>query len=198
MANFKLKNLILFLILNLFLSNNVFADGNIVRPDMTNWEEVYNNTQEADFDYIFGLDPYQNQEYKKYMYSPYPLFRLGTTIIFKSQVIKPGYYLLTPREKNGQTWILFKENGRVSYIIPIYKEDSVPDSFWKEKMPHPRLNVYEKMKKGTMNFIGKKFGSKNQRTPIPQAYIEFDDKGSYWDMKLYIGNKKYYLIFKKG
>ena len=131
------------------------------------------------------------------MYSPYPLFRLGVPILFKTITINPGYYLLTPREKNGKTWILFKENGRVSYTIPVYKEDTVDESFWEEKLPHPKLNTYEKLRKNTMNFIGKKFGSKNQRTPIPSAYIEFDDKGDYWNMILYYGSKKYYLIFKK-
>ncbi|MBR2069555.1 MAG: hypothetical protein IJ877_07325 [Candidatus Gastranaerophilales bacterium] len=198
MANFKIKNFFLLPIFALFFITAVFADGNIVRPDMTNWEEIYNQQQEADFDYIFGLDPYQSDEYTKYMYSPYPLFRLGVPIIFKSITIQPGYYLLTPRDKNGQTWILFKENGRVSHVIPIYKEETVPDSFWEEKLPHPKLNAYEKVRKNTMNFIGKKFGSKNQRTPIPSAYIEFDDKGDFWNMILYYGSKKYYLIFKKG
>ena len=194
MANSIVKILVLSV---LFLSTVVFADGNIVRPDYTNWEEVYNNQEVADFEYIFGLDPYQNEEYTKYMYSPYPLFRLGVQIQFKTITIKPGYYLLTPREKNGKTWVLFKENGRVVYTIPVYKEDSVDKSFWEEKLPHPKLNLYEKTKKNTMNFIGKKFGSKNQRTPIPNAYIEFDDKGDFWNMILYYGNKKYYMIFKK-
>ena len=197
MANFKLKSILVIMVLSLFLSSCVFADGNIVRPDMTNWEEVYEQQEEADFDYIFGLDPYQNEEYTKYMYSPYPLFRLGVNIKFKKTTIPAGYYLLTPREKNGKIWILFKENGRVSYVIPIYKEETVPDSFWEEKMPHPHLNAYEKLRKNTMNFIGAKFGSKNQRTPIPSAYIEFDDKGDFWNMILYYGNKKYFLIFKK-
>ncbi len=196
MANFKI-NLLVFLLLSLWMQGVVFADGNTVRLDNTNWEDLYQSQESADFEYIFGLDPYQSDEYTKYMYSPYPLFRLGVTIQFKTTTIQPGYYLLTPREKNGKTWILFKENGRVVYTIPVYKEDSVPDSFWEEKMPHPKLNMYEKLRKNTMNFIGEKFGSKNQRTPIPSAYIEFDDKGDFWNMILYYGNKKYYLIFKK-
>ena len=165
---------------------------------MTNWENLYAQQEVADFEYIFGIDPYQNDEYKKYMYSPYPLFRLGVPLIFKTVEINPGYYQLTPRDKNGKTWILFKENGRISYVIPAYKEENVDDSFWEDKLPHERLNAYQKLAKNTKNFIGKKFGSKNQRTPIPNAYIEFDDKGVYYNMILYYGDKKYYLIFKKG
>ena len=48
-----------------------------------------------------------------------------------------------------------------------------------------------------MDFIGTKWGKKNQRTPIPEAYIEFNDAGEYWDMILYYGMKKYYVLFKK-
>lgn len=198
MANFHFKFYFLLVLMSFYISTQVFADGNIVRPDMSNWEKIYNQQEPADFDYIFGLDPYQNEEYTKYMYSPYPLLRLGVTIVFKNSVIQPGYYLLTPREKNGKTWILFKDNGKVLYTIPVYKEDNVAESFWEDKIPHPNLNAYEKLRKNTMNFIGKKFGSKNQRTPIPNAYIEFDDKGDFWNMVLYYGNKKYYTIFKKG
>ena len=153
--------------------------------------------EEPDFEYIFGLDPYQADEYTKYMYTPYPLFRTGVNLIFKSKTIPPGYYLLTPREKNGKTWILFKENGKVSYVIPIYKEEAVPEEFYEDKIPHPTPNLYEKIRNKTMDFIGTKWGHKNQRTPIPKAYIEFNDMGMYWDMILYYGDKKYYLLFKK-
>lgn len=196
MKNFKFQKI--FLMMYFLLTLVVFADGNIVRPDMTNWEELYEQQEVADFEYIFGIDPYQNDEYKKYMYSPYPLFRLGVPLIFKTIEINPGYYHLTPREKNGKTWILFKENGRVVYTIPIYKEGSVDKSFWESKLPHEKLSAFQKLSKNTKHFIGKKFGSKNQRTPIPNAYIEFDDKGNFYNMILYYGDKKYYLIFKKG
>ena len=118
MANFIVKSF-LFILLSLFFNAAVFADGNIVRPDLTNYNEIYDNLEEADFDYIFGIDPYQAEDYKVYMRSPYPLFRSGVNLIFKSKTIPPGYYLLTPREKNGKTYVLFKENGRVSFVIPL-------------------------------------------------------------------------------
>jgi len=193
------KILFILLIFHFFIiTNYVFADGNIVRTQLIDYEELYNSLEEADFDYIFGLDPYQPDEYTKYMYSPYPLFRSGVTIQFKSKTIPPGYYLLTPREKNGKTWVLFKENGKVFCVIPVYKEEIITEEFYEDKFPHPKLTATQKLRKNTMEFIGKKWGHKNQRTPIPKAYIEFNDKGDYWDMILYYGLKKYYLLFKKG
>ena len=198
MANFKNKiTSFILLILLLFGISSVFANENIPKPRTDNFDEIYEQLEEPDFDYIFGIDPHQADEYTQYMYSPYPLFRSGVNIVFKSKVIPPGYYLLTPREKNGKTYVLFKENGRISYIIPVYKEDIVLETFYEEKFPQPKPTGVEKIKKKTMDFIGTKWGKKNQRTPIPEAYIEFNDAGTYWDMILYYDTKKYYLLFKK-
>ena len=198
MAITKLKITSLILLFSLIISlNSTFANENIPNYETKDFDEIYSQLQEADFDYIFGLDPHQTDDYTKYMHSPYPLFRSGVNLVFKSKTIPPGYYLLTPREKNGKTYILFKENGKVSYTIPVYEEDIVPETFYEEKMPHPKPTFSQKASKKFMNFIGTKWGHKNQRTPIPEAYIEFDDKGSYWDMVLYYGFKKYYLLFKK-
>jgi len=199
MANCILKNILFILILSLFLSiTATYANSNIPRPQIVDYESIYNSQSEADFEYIFGIDPYQPDEYTRYMHSPYPLFRTGVQLIFKTKTIQPGYYLLTPREKNGKTYVLFKENGKVSYTIPVYKEDKVPETFYKDNFPQPKLSFYEKAKKKTMDFIGTKWGKQNQRTPIPDSYIEFDDVGEYWNMILYYGFKKYYIIFKKA
>ncbi len=198
MANHKLKIKILFVIVAFFVSALYsFAQDGSLKAGSNDYEKIYSSLEEPDFDYIFGIDPYQADDYTVYMRSPYPLFRSGVNLIFKSKKIPPGYYLLTPREKNGKTWILFKENGRVSYVIPVYKEDVVYEGFYEEKFPRKKPTAFEKIKKKTMDFIGTKWGKKNQRTPIPEAYIEFNDAGEYWDMVLYYGMKKYYVLFKK-
>ena len=198
MAMNKLKITSLILLFLLFLNTiSTFANENIPRINSIDYDEIYSELEEADFDYLFGIDPHQADDYTKYMHSPYPLFRSGVNLVFKSKTIPPGYYLLTPRKKNGKTYILFKENGKISYVVPAYNEDIVAETFYEEKFPHPKPTTIEKIKKNTMNFIGTKWGHKNQRTPIPQAYIEFNDAGIYWDMILYYGMKKYYLLFKK-
>ena len=198
MANLKNKIILLVSFLIMFCTNyQIFANENIPNNTLEEYDKIYSSLEEADFDYIFGIDPHQADDYTIYMYSPYPLFRSGVNLIFKSKKIPPGYYLLTPREKNGKTWVLFKENGRVSYVIPVYKEDIVYEGFYEEKFPRKKPTLGEKISKKTMDFIGTKWGKKNQRTPIPEAYIEFNDAGIYWDMVLYYGLKKYHLLFKK-
>ena len=198
MANHKLKIKILFVIVAFFVSALYsFAQDGSLKAGSNDHEKIYSSLEEPDFDYIFGIDPYQADDYTVYMRSPYPLFRSGVNLIFKSKKIPPGYYLLTPREKNGKTWILFKENGRVSYVVPVYKEDVVYEGFYEEKFPRKKPTAFEKIKKKTMDFIGTKWGKKNQRTPIPEAYIEFNDAGEYWDMVLYYGMKKYYVLLEE-
>ena len=194
-----MANKILFLIITLFFSFNLIsANENIPTPKIVDYDKIYKELKEADFDYIFGLDPYQSEDYTRYMYSPYPLFRSGVNLVFKSIVIPPGYYVLSPREKDGKVYILFKENGKIVSTIPIYKEELIQEGFWEEKLPNPKLSFTQKIGKKTMDFIGTKWGKKNQRTPIPKAYIEFEDRGNFWDMILYYDTKKYYLLFEKS
>lgn len=188
------KIFLLFCIFSCFMA---FANDNIPRLKNQNYEEIYETLEEADFSYLFGIDPNQADDYTKYMHSPYPLFRTGVSLIFKSITIPPGYYLLTPREKNGKTYILFKENGKIKYTIPTYEVDIVPEMFYEDKFPRIKPTWYQNVSKKTMSFIGTKWGKKNQRTPIPNAYIDFSDAGYYWNMILYYGNKKYSVLFKK-
>ncbi len=195
MANVKNKTKFLILLICLFFS--VFVLFNQKANAQDDFDTIYENLEEAPFEYIFGIDPYQSDEYTKYIYSPYPLFRSGVNLIFKSKKIPPGYYLLTPREKEGKTYILFKENGKISYVIPVYKTQNVYEGFYEDKIPQAQLTLTQKSRNKFMDFIGKKWGKTNKRTPIPKAYIEFNDAGIYWDMILYYGDKKYYLIFKK-
>lgn len=195
MANVKNKTKFLILLICLFFS--VFVLLNQKASAQDDFDTIYENLEEAPFEYIFGIDPYQSDEYTKYIYSPYPLFRSGVNLIFKSKKIPPGYYLLTPREKEGKTYILFKENGKISYVIPVYKTQNVYEGFYEDKIPQAQLTLTQKSRNKFMDFIGKKWGKTNKRTPIPKAYIEFNDAGIYWDMILYYGDKKYYLIFKK-
>lgn len=195
MANVKNKTKFLILLICLFFS--IFVLFNQKASAQDDFDTIYENLEEAPFEYIFGIDPYQSDEYTKYIYSPYPLFRSGVNLIFKSKKIPPGYYLLTPREKEGKTYILFKENGKISYVIPVYKTQNVYEGFYEDKIPQAQLTLTQKSRNKFMDFIGKKWGKTNKRTPIPKAYIEFNDAGIYWDMILYYGDKKYYLIFKK-
>ncbi len=162
------------------------------------FDKIYEELLPADFEYMFGIDPYQAEDYTKYMYSPYPLFRVGVPFIFKDIKIEPGYYILTPRKKGGRTFVLFKEQGRVKYLIPVYDVDVVDPLFYDQYIPEKKKGFWETAGQKTSNFIGRLFPKKTQRMPAPKAYIEVNDiDREYFQVILFYGTQKYYMIFKQ-
>ena len=232
MANFtKIKKIFLFAVLFLFGAVFAFlspclANENAITKENQKYQEIYEKLPEADFSYIFNLDPYQPEEYTKYMYAPYPLFRTAIRFVFKNTVIEPGYYLLTPREKDGKSYVLFKTNkntviepgyylltprekdgksyvlfktnGKVKYIIPVYEKDLVEPAFYERYVPERKLTWWQSVCQKTRNTMGRLFSKQTQRKPPPKSYIDVNELGTdYWQVILYYGATKYYMIFMR-
>ena len=162
------------------------------------FQEIYDSLKPADFEYIFGIDPYQAEEYTKYMFSPYPLLRTGVNFIFKDTIIPPGYYLLTPRKHEGQTYVLFKEQGRVKYMIPCYKVDMTTTESYDKYIPKPKQSLWKKVKVKTSDVVGTVLSKQTKRKPAPKAHMEINDiDGEFYQVILYYDTGKYYLIFKQ-
>ena len=195
----------IFLIAVLFCSVMFFASINysvaeetVIQSENSKYAKIYEELPEADFSYIFNLDPYQTEEYKKYMYAPYPLFRTAIRFVFKNTVIEPGYYLLTPREKDGKWYVLFKTNGKVQYIIPVYEKGLVEPAFYKRYVPERKLTLWQNICQKTTNAVGRIFPKQTQRKPAPKSYIDVNELGTdYWQIILYYGESKYYMIFMR-
>ncbi len=186
--NKKNMKKILILLLLLFINPSYGED----------FQKIYDGLETADFEFVFGIDPYQAEEYTQYMFSPYPLLRIGVNFIFKDIVIPPGYYLLTPRKYNGKTYLLFKEQGKVKYMIPVYNIDIVPEHFYEKYNPKPKTTKWQKFKTGVSNTVGTMFPTKTQRKPVPESYLEINDiDGDFFQVILYYGDHKYYTVFKQ-
>jgi len=129
-------------------------------------------------------------------WSPYPLFRLTTQLVFKNTVIEPGYYLLTPREHKGNWYILFKEQGKVKYIIPVYNREIVPLGFYDENLPKIKLTPTQKFHLKFHDFVGKHIKS-SQRKPAPNTFLEVTDlENNFISLVIYWGNHRYYMILR--
>ena len=115
----------------------------------TDYARLYENAQVADFELVHKIDPYQNEDYQKYAYAPYPLFRLSSDVYFKNQAIPAGYYILTPRVIKNHDYVFFKEAGKVSYIIPVVKKELVPVDFYHNNLPTPKLTKWQNFCKKT-------------------------------------------------
>lgn len=184
-----MRKIILILFLFIFTANLTFA----YEPD---YRQIYNDLQVPTFSYMHGIDPGQYYDNKNTTWSPYPLFRLCSSIYFKTITIPPGYYLLTPTTYKGSDYILFKEVGLVKYIIPVYKKEFVPEGFYDSHLPKPKLRFSQKLEKNIMTFVGKHFKN-SQRKPIPQSYLEANDlDNKFVSIIVYYGPYRYYLIFR--
>lgn len=160
-----------------------------------NYPQIYNELQPADFSYMHNIDPDQYYDMKDAAWSPYPLLRLNSSIYFKGITIEPGYYLLTPREHNGKWYLLFKQNGTVAHIIPVYERDITPEFFYDKHLSKPKLTTSQKVHMGVLDFMGK-FKSTKRKEPI-KCYMEINDLENYFvSIVIYYGNHKYSTIFR--
>ncbi len=183
-----MKKIILILVLSLF-ATSVFAEESSL-------EQVYRDLEPADFSYVHDIDPGEMYDTQNTSWSPYPLFRLTSPLYFKKTTIEPGYYLLTPREHKGSWYILFKEAGRIRYIIPAYNREMVPMGFYDENLPKPKLTPSQKFHIKFYDFVGKHVKS-SQRKPAPNTYLEATDlDNNFISIVIYWGNYRYYMILR--
>ncbi len=159
-------------------------------------EEQYRQMPVPEFKYMHDIDPGEYQDTMNSTWSPYPLFRLTAPLYFKTIAIMPGYYLLTPREHEGKWYILFKEAGRVKYIVPCYKQDVVPVDFYKNNLPQVKMTKVQLIREKALRFVGKTFKSSKRRV-IPDTYLEASDlDNNFISLIVYWGDFKYYLVLR--
>ena len=171
------------------------ADSVPAKNPNKDYVQIYNNLEPANFSYIHDIDPDQYYDIKDTTWAPYPLLRLNSYIYFKNQAIEPGYYLITPREYKGKWYMLFKQNGKVSHIIPVYERNLIPEDFYDRHLTKPKLTASQKVHMGVLSFLGK-FNSTKRRDPI-KSYMEINDLENYFvSIVIYYGPHKYSTIFR--
>lgn len=165
----------------------------------TDYSVMYKNAQVADYELVHSIDPYQNEDYQKYAYAPYPLFRLSSTVYFKTQTIPAGYYILTPRVIKEKDYVFFKEAGKVKYIVPVVKKELVPIDFYHNNLPTPKYTKWQNFCKKTRDGFYTIFRNSSKKAPPPKSYVVTENiAGDYYLIVLYYGETKYYMIFKSN
>jgi len=179
----------------MFLVLIIFS-ANVARASEPDYRQIYMDMQVPTFSYIHGVDPGQYFDNKDATYSTYPLFRLSSPLYFKTMTIASGYYLLTPVKYKGDDFLLFKDNGMVKYIVPVYKKEFVPEGFYEAHLPKPRLTPTQKLSKACYTFVGKHFKSA-KRTPPKQTYLEVNDlDNKFICIIVYYGPYRYYTLLR--
>ena len=167
------------------LSSPVYAE---------NFRAIYKGLEVPQFAYLHGVDPKHFFENRYSSYSVYPLLRLSSPLYFKTVTILPGYYDLTPRIQDGQEYILFKQNGLVVHVIPVYKKEVVPPGFYKTHLPKPKYKLTQKIGNAFYSFVGKCFKSAKRR-PLAKTYLEVNDTiDNFVQMVIYYDDFRYYIL----
>ena len=159
------------------------------------YANIYQSLEVPKHSYLHNIDPDQYYDMKDVSWAPYPLLRLNSYIYFKEIAIQPGYYLLTPREYKDKWYLLFKQNGKVVHIIPIYERGITPELFYDKHLPKPKLTKAQKIHMEFLDFIGK-LKSTKRKEPI-KSYLEITDlENNFVSIVIYYGNHKYSTIFR--
>lgn len=174
----------------------IYLCASSVLAKNVDYEQVYRDMEVPSHQYIHNIDPGEYYDMQNTTWSPYPLLRLTTPLYFKTIAIEPGYYSLTPREYKGNWYMLYKEAGKIKYILPVYDRDIVPEMFYDENIPKPKLAPTQKIHLFLLDKLGK-FVPSAQRKPAPQTYLEMTDlDNNFVSMIVYWGNHRYYMIYR--
>ncbi|OGI04429.1 MAG: hypothetical protein A2Y25_06710 [Candidatus Melainabacteria bacterium GWF2_37_15] len=166
-----------------------------------NYDLLYKDTPILDYMYETGVDEREDQDYQQYIISPYVLVRLPAKLRNKNIVLKPGYYLVKPENKDGYRYAIFKQNGRVIGSVPIYHKSWINPETTFPKPPEPKHLWYTQPFFTTKKIVGWPFKKVlEHRKPFlpPRAKADFQltDDGKYYDMWLYVEDSLYKMLFK--
>ncbi len=186
------KILIYTLLISTLIASRVFAESTD-----EDYAKLYKFANIPDFELVHDIDPYQNEDYQKYAWSPDPLFRLSSDMYFKNQKIPAGYYILTPRTIKERDYVFFKESGKVKFIIPVVKKELTDPGFYSLHVPSPKKTKWESFCDGVRDKFYTIFRKSARKTPPPQSYVEstYID-GNMFLVILYLGTQKYTMVFK--
>lgn len=167
-----------------------------VNAKTIDYEQIYRDLETPKVKFIHDIDPGEYYDTQNSTWSPYPLFRLTSPVYFKDITIEPGYYLLTPREYKGDWYMLFKEAGKIRYIIPVFDREIVPVTFYDDNLPQPKLAPSQKLHLKMLDVMGKVVPSA-KRKPTPKTFLEITDlDNNFVLMVIYWGDYRYYTIYR--
>jgi len=167
-----------------------------------NYDLIYKDTPVLNFMYENGIDPEQDNDYNRCIISPYTLIRITDTLINKKVLLKPGYYLVKPENRDGYEILIFKQNGRVAGVIPVYQKVLI-NPFLVYKQPvKPKEPLYKKIfietPKKIITLPFKKW-YESKKVPLPpKSALESKvvGNGKYLEIWLYVDQYLYKVLFK--
>jgi hypothetical protein len=186
------KSLFLFVILS-FIVFSVPANA----AENTNYESIYNNLPVLDFYYDHNEDPDEQLDYHDFIKSPYPLIRISAKLSCKEVKLLPGYYLMAVRNRSNYDFVMFKQNGKIVTMVPVYEKQLVnPETVYPK--PKVKKSLLKKTGSGIKRIVAAPF-KPYRKPPEPPRYAvtsSLVDGGKYFEIWLYQEQYLYKILFK--
>lgn len=175
-------------------------NGSDIKPDKVysqeEYQQIYRDLEVPTFRFHHDVDPDQYYDLKDAAWSPYPLMRLNSPIYFKSITIMPGYYLLTPRQYKGDWYILFKEAGKVKYIIPVFERNYTEAMYYETHLKEVDMKKSQRWMVRFLDGVGK-YVRRSKRKPPIKTNLELTDlDNKFLLIEVYYGSMRYKTIFR--
>lgn len=168
----------------------------ILKPE--EYTKIYNELPILDIMYINSEDPVETYEYDRAMInSPYALVRIPLTLNCRTVKFLPGEYLLKASSYNAYDFVMFKQNGKISGLVPVYKKQFVGKSVVKNKEAKLQYTKSQKRKNAVKKVL--KFPIKWILHPHSPKHYAIEDyyspAGEYLIMNFYYDDTLYKMIF---
>jgi hypothetical protein len=171
-----------------------------------NYDLIYKETPILDFMYEDKIDQEEDGDYNRYNVSPYTLIRITDTLRCKKLVLSPGYYLVKPEKKDGYEFLIFKQNGKVIGVVPIYQKNIINPALVFPEPVKPKKPFFIAIPKKIFIDTPKKIiarpfkGWWEQKRVLvpPKAALESKvvGNGKYYEIRLYVDKYLYKSLFK--
>lgn len=162
-----------------------------------NYDNIYKNLPVLDIHYDYNEDPDENADYTNYIGSPYPLIRISPKLACRETKLAPGYYLMTIKNRSSYDFVMFKQNGKIAALIPVYEKQLInPETFYPK--PEEPKSRFKKTTKAIKNVIAKPFQSHRRPVPPTRTFITSSlvDGGNYFEVLFYQEQYLYKMLFK--
>ena len=191
---FIMKKFIAIFILLISIANPCTVLG------QTSLDRTYKNMPVLDFIYETGIDDEESEDYEGYVISPYVLVRLPVKLRCQKVVLDQGYYLVKPEYRYGHNFAVFKQNGRIMAVVPVYKKYRIDPTAVFPTPPKPKHKWYVQPFVTAWNIVKWPFSKifKQRKIKIPsRAKVELDalENNSYYDLGLYVESSLYKMLF---
>jgi len=186
-----MKKLFFILLMTVLFSSRAYA------AEYTDFDRAYANLPVFDFFYEDNQDPDENQDYADYLGSPYPLVRISVPLECKKTKIIPGYYLITIRNRSGIDFAMFKQNGKIAGLVPVYEKQAINPETYYPKPTAPKSKT-KKFFGGIKNTLAKPF-KPHMKPPPPARYdvkTKIIGKGVYFELDYYREEYLYKMLFR--